>query len=60
MIRQAMDKKDIFYIAGATHMIYMSHPGVRRDGSLWENKNYDEWCAEAVKTSVLEWVKQFI
>jgi hypothetical protein len=59
MFDRAEDEKDIVYIDGATHMSYLRYLGVRRDGSLWDNRNYDERHAEAVKTSALEWVLRF-
>jgi hypothetical protein len=59
MFDRAEDERDIIYIDGATHMSYLRYLGVRRDGSLWDNRNYDERHAEAVKTSALEWVLRF-
>jgi len=60
MLDRARDEKDISYIDGATHMSYLRYLGVRRDGSLWENRNYDKGHAEAVKNRALEWVERFM
>jgi alpha-beta hydrolase superfamily lysophospholipase len=60
MFDRAEKEKDIFYIDGATHMSYLRYLGVKRDGSLWDNKNYDEEHARAVKDNALEWVERFM
>lgn len=60
MFDRAENEKDIFYIDGASHASYLRYLGVRRDGSLWDNKNYDEEHAKAVKDNALEWVDCFM
>jgi len=48
--------KDLLFIDGATHLSYLQYLGIGRDGSLWENRNYDRDHAETVKTTALAWM----